>query len=558
MKTNNANNRFLGIHQIDDSQTERQALPTLLRHWYQRLGYCSILMAASSLTMSHVERAMANETNRPRAKSVDDNDRSYGRPKKGWRKPELLRRQSEYRLPQHQGNVDLIQEFTGGDNCPGTPIPAGNYTAPAPFTDSGDTTGANNTVNRVYYFNYFYYNYGSEGPDHIYSFTLTGRGPNPRIEVSSTTYRPMIYILDGNRAGGCPAGTGQSAFNELVVSDSRWSSGSTAVLERGAMNFLPLNVPLFLFVDSRSNDSLGAGPYTVRMQDVTVAPVTSPPRTRFDFDGDGKADISVFRPSDRVWYRQNSSAGSVIASQFGLTTDRIVPGDYDGDGRADLAVYRPSEGIWYIQQSTSGFKAVRFGLSSDIPTADDFDGDGRTDIAVFRPETGVWWFLYSEDDRTGAFQFGLSGDVPVPGDYNGDGRSEIAVFRPSNGTWYSPQLIPGIGVYQPFGIPFGLSTDKPTQADYDGDGKTDIAVYRPSEGRWYLQRSTAGFGVVNFGIAEDIPAPADYDGDGKKDIAVFRPSSGIWYLLQSTGGFAAKPFGLTGDKPISAALSANN
>ena len=38
------------------------------------------------------------------------------------------------------------------------------------------------------------------------------------------------------------------------------------------MNYLPLNVPLHLFVDSRSNDASGSGPYTIRMQDVTIVP----------------------------------------------------------------------------------------------------------------------------------------------------------------------------------------------------------------------------------------------------------------------------------------------
>ena len=38
------------------------------------------------------------------------------------------------------------------------------------------------------------------------------------------------------------------------------------------MNFLPLNVPLYLFVDSARNDAIGSGPYTIRIQDVTIAP----------------------------------------------------------------------------------------------------------------------------------------------------------------------------------------------------------------------------------------------------------------------------------------------
>ena len=75
----------------------------------------------------------------------------------------------------------------------------------------------------------------------------------------------------------------------------------------------------------------------------------APRRARFDFDGDGKSDISVFRPSDAVWYLNNSSAG-FTAVNWGLATDKLVPADYDGDGKTDVAVYR--DGVWYLLRST--------------------------------------------------------------------------------------------------------------------------------------------------------------------------------------------------------------
>ncbi len=260
---------------------------------------------------------------------------------------------------------------------------------------------------------------------------------------------------------------------------------------------------------------------------------------RFDFDGDNKADISVFRPNGGNWYIQGSQSG-FTGAQFGDTNDKLVPADYDGDGKTDLAVYR--SGTWYLQRSTAGFIGIAFGAPDDIPQPADFDGDGKAELVVWRPSNGTWYIYNIATSQFSAMQFGATGDKPVVGDYDGDCKADFAVFRPSNGTWYLQRSTAGFS-----GIQFGESTDKPEPADYDGDGKTDVAVFRPSNGTWYLQRSTAGFLGMQFGISTDLPVAADYDGDGKADIAVFR--SGTWYLQRSTAGFTSYPFGNPTDKP---------
>ena len=89
-------------------------------------------------------------------------------------------------------------------------------------------------------------------------------------------------------------------------------------------------------------------------------------------------------------------------------------GDFDGDGKTDITVYRPSTGIWYTQFSSSGaYQAVRWGLSGDVPVAGKYDGDNKTDIALFRPSDGKWYILRSTDGAFQQMQFGLNGDVPV-------------------------------------------------------------------------------------------------------------------------------------------------
>lgn len=274
-------------------------------------------------------------------------------------------------------------------------------------------------------------------------------------------------------------------------------------------------------------------------------------RSKFDFVGDERSDVSVVRISGVQvrepvpeglsgidWYLQTSPT-TYGRTFFGAANDIHVPADYDGDGKTDIAVYRPSNGTWYILGSQAGVYGLRWGNETDVPVPADYDGDGKADVAVYR--AGVWYILKTQLGFTGTVALGGAADTPAPADYDGDGKADVGVFTGS--TWSIINSGSGLTNTQ-----FGSAGDTPVSADYDGDGRADIAVFRPSNGTWYILGSQAGAYGYTWGVATDVPVPADYDDDGKTDIAIFR--NGVWYIQASRNGLMFTYFGRTTDIPI--------
>ena len=278
--------------------------------------------------------------------------------------------------------------------------------------------------------------------------------------------------------------------------------------------------------------------------------LTSFGKTSADFDGDGKADIGIFRPASGEWWINKSSTNVTTVVQFGSTSDKIVPADYTGDGKTDITFWRPSTGEWFIIRSEdNSFYAFPFGSQGDKPVPADFDGDGKADPTVFRPSNSVWYTILSGGGGVTFQQFGISEDIPLPNDYDGDGKADFGVFRPTPSEWWILKSTGTITALQ-----FGSTGDKPVPGDFTGDGKVDVAFWRPSTGFWYILRSEDNsFYAYPFGSNGDIPTAGDYDGDGKTDAAVFRPSNSVWYVQGSTSGVTATQFGSAGDIPIPSA-----
>ena len=67
-----------------------------------------------------------------------------------------------------------------------------------------------------------------------------------------------------------------------------------------------------------------------------------------------------------------SEDSSFFAFPFGALGDIPVAGDYDGDGKTDAGVFRPSGNNWFIQRSTAGILITQFGSAGDAPLPSSF------------------------------------------------------------------------------------------------------------------------------------------------------------------------------------------
>lgn len=279
-------------------------------------------------------------------------------------------------------------------------------------------------------------------------------------------------------------------------------------------------------------------------------------RKAFDFDGDQRSDLAIYRPSEGNWHIRSSSTNEVRVIRFGIAEDIPSSADYDGDNIADIAVFRPSTGFWYILRSSdSMIEIAHFGLPGDIPVQHDYDGDNIDDIAVYRPSDGFWYARYSSDSSIYSTQYGgAAGDKPAVGDYDGDGKADPALWRTGGSArWdvYSSITSRWSSGSQPY-----FDGDQPTLGDFDEDGRIDRAFFREFSGSWFGFKTLGSGFYFTWGARGDVPVLADYDGDDRDDLAVWRPSTGAWWIGRSSdGSYESVPFGIAGDIPVQASFN---
>jgi hypothetical protein len=146
--------------------------------------------------------------------------------------------------------------------------------------------------------------------------------------------------------------------------------------------------------------------------------------------------IGVFRPNTQSWILDKNGNGVVdnctvdlCLGPFGGMTDKPVAGDWNGDGKAEIGVFRPSTGQWFLDNGNGQWNGCgielcvgSLGVNTDKPVVGDWTGDGKTKIGVYRPSNMMWYLDRNGDGKWNGCAvdlcigpFGLSMDQPVAG-----------------------------------------------------------------------------------------------------------------------------------------------
>jgi len=272
--------------------------------------------------------------------------------------------------------------------------------------------------------------------------------------------------------------------------------------------------------------------------------------TRFDLDGDGKADV--------LW--RNATSGQSygwLISGLNVGTQGFLPtiadpnwqvagiGDVNGDGRADVIWRKTDTGenyVWLMNGLTTNSSGYLPTVSTDwkVEGVADMDGDGRADILWRNTITGenYLWLMNGLSISGGGYLPTIADQnwqIQGVADMNGDGKSDVLWRNSTSGenyVWLMNGLSSSGGGYLP------TIADQNWQVeglgDLDGDGRADILWRNTSTGEdygWLLN----GLTVIAEGYLPQVPTDwvvasfADTDGDGKLDLVWRNTTTGDTY-----------------------------
>jgi hypothetical protein len=308
---------------------------------------------------------------------------------------------------------------------------------------------------------------------------------------------------------------------------------------------------------------------------------TLPPKLYVgDFDGDGRSDLGILYLEDHSFHVSRSNGKRFAApgskewlapNEFGHPSGQYLVGDFDGDLKADLGFFDPSDNSLHVTTSTgSGFWGEHsgrwiapdeFGHSNGRFYVAFFNGGRKADLGFFDMNDASFWVSLSTGTSFGAKHsgqwiapgaFGHAGGQYHIGDYNEDGSQDLGYFEPSNNTFHinfsnGEQFWgPGTGQWIEPGD-FGHSNGRYRAGDYNGDAIADLGFFSFGDNSFHVSLSTgshfwgSGSGrwmaPNTFGHQDGQHFVGNFDGDeeGKTDLAFYEPSDNSVHVRLSNG-----------------------
>ena len=246
-----------------------------------------------------------------------------------------------------------------------------------------------------------------------------------------------------------------------------------------------------------------------------------------DYDGDGKADFTVYEPNQARFLFIPSSTfdpdtdpslpgNAPIAVPLGKVGDVPASASFEKAGQANFAVYDAASGTFFVRSLDGGsVTSVRLGGPGDLPVPADFEGTGRADYVVYDPSHGDFLLKPADGSAMRVVTLGRPGDIPVVGRYIG-GQINFATFTPATQEFHirsSSGIVTTSAIANPDAVGIMRSDDYATALHLRYTERTespnvmflgDSITYKfPTNGPTAWNGRIASLGVSNNGVNYD-------------------------------------------------------